>query len=71
MDAGDAWSILWLLVAIGFLAVIAWSVLRITAHRQGGGADARAGGALPRRSSGSASLAARSTPRSTTNGAVC
>src|SRR5215217_4898932 len=49
MDGG--WGVLgmlWLLVPLllwgGLLAVIVWAVLRITANRQGGGADARAGG---------------------------
>src|ERR671910_2886144 len=49
MDGG--WGVLgivWLLVPLlfwgGLLAVIVWAVVRITANRQGGGADARAGG---------------------------
>jgi putative membrane protein len=49
MDGGwGVLGILWLLVPLlfwgGLLAVIVWAVVRITANRPGGGADARAGG---------------------------
>jgi putative membrane protein len=49
MDGGwGVLGILWLLVQLlflgGLVAVIVWAVVRISANRQGGGADARAGG---------------------------
>ena len=49
MDGGwGVLGILGLLVGLlflsGLLAVIVWAVVRISANRQGGGADARAGG---------------------------
>ena len=48
MDGGwGVLSILWLLVPplflVGLLAVIVWAVVQITANRQGGGAEGRAG----------------------------
>ena len=48
MDGWGVLGILWLLVQLlflgGLVAVIVWAVVRISANRQGGGADARAGG---------------------------
>jgi putative membrane protein len=49
MDGGwGVLGILWLLIQLlflgGLVAVIVWAVVRNSANRQGGGADARAGG---------------------------